>query len=58
MPNDLNEGHIELLGLCFWPSFSSKSRYGYYLSLFIALFFYLAFVRSMRIFRPHTSGRP
>lgn len=37
MPNDLNDGHIE---------------YGYYMSLGIGLFFYVAFVRSMRIFRP------
>ncbi|CAK9097039.1 unnamed protein product [Durusdinium trenchii] len=37
MPNDLNNGHIE---------------YGYYMSLGIALFFYVAFVRAMRIFRP------
>ena len=27
-------------------------RYGYYMSLGIGLFFYVAFVRSMRIFRP------
>ena len=27
-------------------------RYGYYMSLGIALFFYVAFVRAMRIFRP------
>jgi len=37
MTNDLNDGHIE---------------YGYYISLALAALFYVAFVRSMRIFRP------